>query len=582
MRSFAFILFLILSIPNFAQENRVALIIGNGNYQNGGALKNPVNDATLMDSTLTALGFEVTMLKDASKNEMDKGILNFWRNLENNDVALFYYAGHGIQVDGTNYLLPVDAVIEDKLALEFEAVDVEKIISQFDSYPENINIVILDACRNNPFRSWVRGASQGFSTMDAPSGTIIAFATAPGATASDGSGNNGLYTEKLTEQMLEAQRIEDVFINTRVEVREASRGYQNPQEWSQLNGKFLFTTVIREANPPEIQVIAPYASDHHTIYLDSDDPIIYIEGKVKDESIITSIYIDGVSASYMPTDLDPVFSARVQIQDKSNFTISATDESGNSTETIFILNREASNFRDNPMGKTWAIFIENSEYERFKSLGDPSKDITLMKTALARYQVHNFIHKKNMTKQEMEIFFAIELRDLISSNRVSSILVWYAGHGKFVNETGYWIPTDAVQDDEFTYFNINALKASMQSYPESLTHNLVVTDACEAGTSFFQELRAPMKIKSCDEWEATRFKSAQLFFSPGYELSEKSQFTRTFANTLAMNPNSCIPIESLVEKVSASVIANKQMNPMFGKIAGLEDENGTFFFILKE
>ncbi|MDA3821969.1 MAG: caspase family protein [Bacteroidales bacterium] len=235
------------------------------------------------------------------------------------------------------------------------------------------------------------------------------------------------------------------------------------------------------------------------------------------------------------------------------------------------------------MGKTWAIFIENSNYESFASLEGPTKDITLMKTALAKYQVHNFIHKKNMTKQQMERFFSIELRDLLKSNRVTSIMVWYAGHGKFVNETGYWIPTDAQRDDEFTYFNVNALKASMQSYPELVTHTLVITDACESGPSFYQAMRSTNDIRSCDDWEATRFKSSQVLSSAGYELaSDDSQFTRTFANTLINNPDACVPIESIVQKVTTAVTGANQQKPQFGKIAGLEDENGTFFFIPKD
>ena len=188
-----------------------------------------------------------------------------------------------------------------------------------------------------------------------------------------------------------------------------------------------------------------------------------------------------------------------------------------------------------------------------------------------------------MTKVAMEKFFAIELRDLLRSNRVSSILVWYAGHGKFVNETGYWIPVDASRDDEFTYFNVNQLKASMQTYPESVTHTLVITDACESGPSFYQAMRSSPEIKNCDDWEATRFKSSQVFSSAGYELAvDNSQFTRTFANTLANNPDACIPIESIVQKVSTAVTGNNQQKPLFGKIAGLEDENGTFFFIPKD
>jgi hypothetical protein len=155
--------------------------------------------------------------------------------------------------------------------------------------------------------------------------------------------------------------------------------------------------------------------------------------------------------------------------------------------------------------------------------------------------------------------------------------------GKFVNETGYWIPVDASRDDEFTYFNVNQLKASMQTYPESVTHTLVVTDACESGPSFYQAMRSTLVIKNCDDWESTRFKSSQVFSSAGYELAvDNSQFTRTFANMLINNPSSCVPIENIVLKVTSAVENTNQQKPQFGKIAGLEDENGTFFFIPKD
>ena len=345
----------------------------------------------------------------------------------------------------------------------------------------------------------------------------------------------------------------------------------------------VFTILRTETDKPEVKIIAPYASDDNVIYLDNNEPVIYVEGKVIDESKIKSIYIDDIAASYVPSDIEPVFSARVQVENRSKFTVSVMDEYGNIANVDFSLNREASNFSDNPMGKTWAIFIENSNYDHFASLEGPTKDVTLMKTALTKYQVHNYIHKKDMTKQEMERFFAIELRDLLRSNRVSSLLIWYAGHGKFVNETGYWIPVDARRDDEFTYFNVNALKASMQSYPDVVTHTLVVTDACESGPSFYQAMRSANEIRSCDDWEATRFKSSQVLSSAGYELaSDDSQFTRTFANTLANNPDACIPIEQIVQKVTSAVTSNNQQKPQFGKIAGLEDENGTFFFIPKD
>ena len=216
-------------------------------------------------------------------------------------------------------------------------------------------------------------------------------------------------------------------------------------------------------DPPLVQIIAPYGSEGNILYLDNNEPVIYIEGRISDESLITGIFVDSVSASYIPSDHNPAFSAMVRIENKNALTVKVTDEFGNTSETGFTLNRDAQAFGENPMGKTWAVFVENSNYESFASLAGPTKDVSLMRAALAKYQVHNVIHKKNMTKQEMERFFAIELRDLIRSNRVNSILVWFAGHGKFINETGYWIPVDASRDDEFTYFNINALKASMQS-----------------------------------------------------------------------------------------------------------------------
>ena len=122
----------------------------------------------------------------------------------------------------------------------------------------------------------------------------------------------------------------------------------------------------------------------------------------------------------------------------------------------------------------------------------------------------------------------------MKANQVKSLLIWYAGHGKFINDVGYWIPVDAKRDDEFTYFNLNTLRAAMETYLNYLTHTLVVTDACESGPSFYQAMRSDnMKKRSCSDWQATQFKSSQVFSSAGYELAvDDSQFTRTFATAL--------------------------------------------------
>ncbi len=338
-----------------------------------------------------------------------------------------------------------------------------------------------------------------------------------------------------------------------------------------------------EIDPPAITLLAPYASDNNEIYLDNPGQSIFIEGKINDDSRIKSILIDGVAASYAINENNPGFTANVNIANKNAITVKVVDEYGNETVLEYTINRDGVSLAENnPMGKTWIVFVENSNYRSFASLEGPQKDVTLMRSALARYKINKVIHKKDLTKQEMEKFFAIDLRNLVKSNNVNTLLVWYAGHGKFINETGYWIPIDAKRDDEFTYFNINSLRASLQSYV-NLTHTLVVTDACESGPTFYQAMRGKPTIMSCDDWKATKFKSSQVFSSAGYELAvDNSQFTRTFANTLVNNPNSCIPIEAIVEKVSLAVQRNNQQKPVFGKITGLEDENGTFFFVAKE
>jgi len=344
----------------------------------------------------------------------------------------------------------------------------------------------------------------------------------------------------------------------------------------------IFTVRRTESDPPRVQMIAPYSSDGTNIYLYTDEPKIYLEGRIEDESRISHIYVDSLSASYIPDDLNPYFSALVDIENKSNIRVQVEDEFGNQSESVFWLRREPQSLTDNPMGRTWVVFIENSDYENFISLEGPSKDVSMMRSALSSYEIQNVVHKKNMSKEELQRFFSIELRDMIRSNRINSLMVWYAGHGTFVNETGYWIPVDANRNDEFSFYNLRQLKASMESYSDFLTHRLVITDACESGPGFYSALRSEVEEKNCDEWEYAKLKSSQVFASAGYEKAlDDSQFTRTFANVLSSNPGECISIEKIALKVISAVKNNNQQEPQFGIIPGLEDENGTFFFIPK-
>ncbi|MCE5347060.1 MAG: tetratricopeptide repeat protein [Bacteroidales bacterium] len=350
------------------------------------------------------------------------------------------------------------------------------------------------------------------------------------------------------------------------------------------NQKTLNYSITRsEINPPLISLVAPYTSEDGQVFLDSPTPNIAIQGKISDESQIKSITIGDVTASYRRDEFNPVFSAILNISNIEKFTVVAEDIYGNKKESEFVLNREgASIATNNPMGKTWVVFVENSSYETFASLDGPIKDVSTMQRALANYQINNIIHKKDMTKAEMEKFFNIELRDLVKKNQVKSLLIWYAGHGKFINDVGYWIPVDAKRDDEFTYFNINALKAGLQGYGDVVVHTLVISDACESGPGFYTAMRSAYDEPKCDNSIVAGARSAQVFSSAGYEIAvDNSKFTSTFANTLMNNKNACIPIETVVKSVTAAVNTETGQKPKFGLIQGLEDMNGTFFFITK-
>ncbi|CAO3440714.1 caspase family protein [Azospirillum endophyticum] len=222
-------------------ETRVALVIGNAAYANAGTLANPVNDARSMASALSALGFNVTELENVGMRAMTRAISQFGAKLSNDGVALFYYAGHGMQVRGRNFLIPVDAEITSESSAVSESVDIDAVLQQLAG-STRLNLVILDACRNNPFERTFRGASSGgLAPIDAPTGTMIAFATAPGKTARDGTGRNGLYTSKLLEAMaVPGIKVEDVFKRVRIAVAQVSKNDQVPWEASSLIGDFYF------------------------------------------------------------------------------------------------------------------------------------------------------------------------------------------------------------------------------------------------------------------------------------------------------------------------------------------------------
>ncbi len=231
-------------------EPRIALIVGNGGYASVGGLANTVSDAELMSETLQGLGFTVTLLRDGTKAEMSEAVAKFGSALRAagpEATGLFYYAGHGVQSFQRNYLLPVDARISNAADLDLVAVDAESILRQMASAHNKTNIVILDACRNNPFSAIPDLGDNGLAEMKAPTGTFLAYATAPREVALDGVDGHSPFTKALAAMIVsQGLPIEQVFKEVRIAVLDASSGRQTPWDTSSLTENFVFAAAASD------------------------------------------------------------------------------------------------------------------------------------------------------------------------------------------------------------------------------------------------------------------------------------------------------------------------------------------------
>jgi carboxyl-terminal processing protease len=257
--------FCLLAATSFSAqaEPRVALVIGNSNYGSEiGRLANPANDAAVITSALKQTGFDVITVVDADQKKMKRAIAEFGDKLSNagsKATGLFYYAGHGIQSKGVNYLIPVGAQIDKEADVNIESVTADDVMEQMEFAANNVNIIILDACRNNPIARSMRSATRGLAPMQSDSvrGTFIAYSTAPGSTAADGSGVNSPYTTALAKRIVQPGiAIEEAFRGVRAEVMAATENKQIPWDSSSLTAPFFFkgaqfTTASQAAPAPE-------------------------------------------------------------------------------------------------------------------------------------------------------------------------------------------------------------------------------------------------------------------------------------------------------------------------------------------
>lgn len=224
---------------------RVALVVGNADYAHIGALDNPENDARLIGGTLEDAGFEVTYLFNATQRELEAAVVELGRTLRARGpetTGLFYFAGHGVQSQGKNYLMPVDAALSDEAELDLVGVQADVVLRQMGTAQNRTNIVILDACRNNPFAEVQGMDANGLAKMNPSPGTFLSYVTGPGDVALDGLGQNSPFSAALAAEMQKpGQAIEQVFRNVRIRVVEQTRGIQTPWDTSLLTSDFVFS-----------------------------------------------------------------------------------------------------------------------------------------------------------------------------------------------------------------------------------------------------------------------------------------------------------------------------------------------------
>ncbi len=255
LRSSFGIVLIVMTLTNSSAlaEQRYALVIGNGAYENIDRLANPPKDVRLVSETLEAVGFEVTLLVDANKRQMDDAARKFARALDDagrNTVGLFYFAGHGVSYEGENWLIPVGADIREGVDIVYATVSANKVLRLMEGARNATDILILDACRNSPFRgfslSGTRAVTRGMSRMDAPAGSYIAYSTAPGAVAYDGPGDYSPFAAAFAAEIkTPGVSIGDMMIDVRNRVKESTKGLgsspQTPWDASSLTGRFAFS-----------------------------------------------------------------------------------------------------------------------------------------------------------------------------------------------------------------------------------------------------------------------------------------------------------------------------------------------------
>lgn len=363
-----------LDNSNASSNRRIALVIGIGAYATS-PLKNPPNDATDMAAALSKVGFTVEHGVDLTQRQMKAMIREFGQKLKAGGQGLFYFAGHGVQLKGRNYLIPVDAEITSEADVEDQGVDANLVMGLMDEAGNGLNVVILDACRNNPFARSFRSSMNGLVQVDAPTGTLVAYSTAPGKVARDGMGRNGAYTAELLKQIsVPGLPIEELMKRVRANLKQQTNGEQIPWESSSLVGAFYLNGMAGSGDG----VKAPATGITNSPAVDS--------------VAIELAYWDSIKASTDPED----FKGYLAKYPDGNFTNLAKNRLNNLEASANKTVQPQINNNENALNFTgYNVYIYYRDKDGMNRLGDANKVADRLRAAGAQVMVDQF-NEKNL------------------------------------------------------------------------------------------------------------------------------------------------------------------------------------------
>ena len=531
MRVYLLLCFFITSILFSQEEKRLALVIGNSNYDSIADLKNPVNDAKLIAKTLDSLDFDVIEAYDLDFNSFYEKIEDFADKRKKYDVGFFYYAGHGVQIEGDNYLLPTSNSFDRKWKIKSGAIKVNDILEYLTSITDQVNILILDACRNNPLEEASRGSgdsdNDGLAVQKIPTGSIIGYSAESGKRAYDGKGENSFYSLSLSKNMLkENLSIDQVFRNVRTEVLGLSNKRQRPIEQSQLTGQAFYL------NPSEYSDLFKKVD---SILISDNEQDLY-EGLTLIETVINKS-TDQISIREALILKARLYSSLKEYKNSEDIFLNLIDQDSLYPETyiqLASLKNEQEQYKKAIELYTKAIEIEPENDNIYFQRTTPYEELEMYAEAVADYKkaieidpdaAYNYLYLGNLYKDEFNepekaIAQYLKMLDISPENTraLNNIGITYQDEIKnFEKAKEYYLKSIEI-DSTYSnpYFNLGNLYSNLEEHQKAIefyTKSIKI----EPENSYFYYYRATPyeSLEMYAEAEADYLKAIEL--DPEYE-----------------------------------------------------------------